>query len=93
MLGTCICAGNAITARISLLLKQDKLLLQVQVLDLSNNQLDGSLPESWGNLTNVRHCLDALIQLNSFVPQKLHQKGLLPTTSKITELKHSTGLE
>ena len=29
------------------------MLLQLGYADLSNNTLEGSLPEAWGNLTNV----------------------------------------
>ena len=31
----------------------NKVLQQVQVLGLTNNQLEGSLPETWSNLTSV----------------------------------------
>lgn len=33
--------------------RESKLLVQLQVMGLSNNALEGSLPENWGNLTNV----------------------------------------
>lgn len=48
-----ICEGNAITLHCSPVLQQNKVLLQVQVLGLFDNQLEGGLPEIWNNLTNV----------------------------------------
>ena len=34
-------------------LKQDKVMLQLQQLGMASNQLEGGLPESWSNLTSV----------------------------------------
>lgn len=31
------------------------LLMQLSILDLTGNQLEGILPESWSNLTKVSH--------------------------------------
>ena len=53
MLEICICEGNAVTLRCSPVLKQYKVLLQVQVLGLFDNQLEGGLPEIWSDLSNV----------------------------------------
>ena len=65
---------NAATLPRSPVLKRNKLLLPVQTLSLFNNQLEGSLPESWGNLTSVIHGFELLIQVHTVgVPQKLQQ--------------------
>lgn len=74
LLEICEREGNAATLRCSPVLKQNKLLLQVKALGFGNNQLEGSLPESWGNLTSVRHCFDVLTQLHPVgVAQMLQQ--------------------
>ena len=38
-------------------------LMQLEALDLGSNQLEGSLPEAWGNLTNVSPVLLHLVML------------------------------
>lgn len=45
--------GNAAFVPCSTTSKQNKVLVQMQELGMFNNQLQGALPESWSNLTNV----------------------------------------
>lgn len=45
-----------------------QVLLQLTFLDLGYNRLEGTLPESWSNLTSVSHCRNTVYLLIDAAP-------------------------
>ena len=49
------------------------LLVQLSILDVGRNLLEGTLPESWSNITSVvSHCLSSVHLMNDVAPFRSH---------------------